>query len=215
LDPVEQVEGAVGAQEDDVERGYDRRDRGLAQEEELREDGDGFEDLGEDPEVLRELALEGSDVRKEKGQRRRTHLAETPAYGIQKDHHNEGRQDCNADQNHGAQLPGDLALAGAWVDVTHDGDGVEGREQVEDLEEVIPFVGFFEEVCVAGDEDERVEELCEEGDTCGATHVSIRSQASNRRTAGSSPSELLLRWMENMRMHFDVMWDKSAAILKA
>lgn len=51
-DPVEQVEAAVGAEEDDVEGGDDGGDGGLAEEEELREDADGFEDLGKDPEVL-------------------------------------------------------------------------------------------------------------------------------------------------------------------
>jgi hypothetical protein len=50
--PVEQVQAAVGAEEDDVEGGDDGRDRGLPEEEELREDADGFEDLRKDPEPL-------------------------------------------------------------------------------------------------------------------------------------------------------------------
>ncbi len=54
-DPVEEVEGAVGAEEDDVEGGDDGRGGGLAEEEELGQDADGFEDLGEDPEPLTEL----------------------------------------------------------------------------------------------------------------------------------------------------------------
>ena len=51
-DPVEQVQAAVGAEEDDVEGGDDGRGGGLPEEEELREDADGFEDLREDPEPL-------------------------------------------------------------------------------------------------------------------------------------------------------------------
>jgi hypothetical protein len=50
--PVEQVERAVGAEEDDVEGRDDSGDCRLAEEEELREDADGFEDLGEGPEPL-------------------------------------------------------------------------------------------------------------------------------------------------------------------
>ena len=52
LDPVEDVEGAVGAQADEVVGVDDRGDGGLAEEEELWENADGFEDLGEDPEDL-------------------------------------------------------------------------------------------------------------------------------------------------------------------
>ena len=51
-EPVDEVEAAVGAQEDNVEGGDDGRDGGLAEEEELREHADGFEHLGEDPEPL-------------------------------------------------------------------------------------------------------------------------------------------------------------------
>lgn len=51
-DPIDEVEGAVGAQEDDVEGGDDGGYGGLAEEEELREDTDRLEDLGEDPEPL-------------------------------------------------------------------------------------------------------------------------------------------------------------------
>ena len=91
-------------------------------------------------------------------------LSETPQVGLVKDEHDEGRDQHAADQDEGAQLPGHLALAGARVDEAHDGDGVEGRQQVKDLEEVVPCAGFMEEVCVARDEDERVEELRQEGD---------------------------------------------------
>lgn len=43
-DPVEDVEGAVGAEEEDVEGGDDRWHGGLAKEEQLGENADGFED---------------------------------------------------------------------------------------------------------------------------------------------------------------------------
>lgn len=52
VDPVEDVEGAVGAQAEEVVGVYDGGDGGLAEKEELREDGDGFEDFGEGPEDL-------------------------------------------------------------------------------------------------------------------------------------------------------------------
>ena len=52
LNPVEDVEGAVGAQADEVVGVDDRGDGGLAEEEELWENADGFEDLREDPEDL-------------------------------------------------------------------------------------------------------------------------------------------------------------------
>jgi len=51
-DPIEDVEEAVAAKRNEVEAVDDSRDRGLAQEEELREDADGLEDDGEGPEEL-------------------------------------------------------------------------------------------------------------------------------------------------------------------
>lgn len=46
-DPVENIETPVGAEEEDVEGCDDCRDRGLAEEQELGEDADRFEDKGE------------------------------------------------------------------------------------------------------------------------------------------------------------------------
>lgn len=45
-------------------------------------------------------------------------------------------------------------------------------------------------------------------------NVSIGHLAAEEGVGANKPSELLLRWMENMRMHFAVMCDMSAAILK-
>ncbi len=146
---------------------------------------------------------------------------ETPPLRRIKDEHHKRRDDHAQHQDQGAQLPGDLALAGARVDEAHDGDGVEGREQVEDFEEVVPRVRLAEEVRVARHEDEGVEELGQEGDTwgrgvcqytvCSTGHVVSRQIDGG---GGNEPSELLFRWMENMRMHFAVMCDKSAATRK-
>ena len=52
-EPVDAVEGAVGAESEEVERIDDGGDGGLSEEEKLREDADGLEDLGQDPEPLR------------------------------------------------------------------------------------------------------------------------------------------------------------------
>jgi hypothetical protein len=50
--PVQDVEEAVGAEGDEVVRIDDGGDSGLAEEKQLRNDADGFEYLGEDPEEL-------------------------------------------------------------------------------------------------------------------------------------------------------------------
>lgn len=46
------------------------------------------------------------------------------------------------------------------------------------------------------------------------TNVSTLHAPGRLRVWEDRPSELLFRWMENMRMHFDVVCDKSAAVLK-
>ena len=50
--PIKNVEEAVCAQCDEVVRVNDCGNSGLAQEEKLRDDADGFEDFGEYPEDL-------------------------------------------------------------------------------------------------------------------------------------------------------------------
>lgn len=52
-DPVEDVQEAVGAECDEVERVDDGRNGGLAEQQQLRDDADGLEDLRKDPEELR------------------------------------------------------------------------------------------------------------------------------------------------------------------
>jgi len=64
-DPVEDVEAAVGAEEEDVEGGDDGGDGGLPEEEELREDADGLEDYGEGEEPLVWQARVSEQVRHE------------------------------------------------------------------------------------------------------------------------------------------------------
>ena len=51
-DPVQHVHGAVCAEGDEVEGVDYGRYGGLAEEEELGDDAEGFEDFGEDPEDL-------------------------------------------------------------------------------------------------------------------------------------------------------------------
>lgn len=52
VDPVEDVQAAVEAEREEVVGVDDGGDGGLAEEEELREDADGFENIGEVPEPL-------------------------------------------------------------------------------------------------------------------------------------------------------------------
>ncbi len=44
--------------------------------------------------------------------------------------------------------------------------------------------------------------------------VSDGHDQARREEVGGGPSELRFRWIENMRMHFAVMCDRSAATLK-
>lgn len=75
-----------------------------------------------------------------------------------------------------------------------------------------------EEVDVAGAEDNGVEGLGDDGDTWGAVRtlyqLEIRTETRERRgeRGGNGPSELLLRWMAKMRMHFDRACVRSARI---
>jgi hypothetical protein len=55
VDPVEDVEASVGAEGEEVKGVYDRGDGGLAEEEELWEDTDGFKDYREGPWELRRI----------------------------------------------------------------------------------------------------------------------------------------------------------------
>jgi hypothetical protein len=66
------------------------------------------------------------------------YLSETPAVLVGEDQHDERRQEQAAREDDGGQFPGDLLLSGPRVHKAHDADGVEGREEVEDLEEVVP-----------------------------------------------------------------------------
>jgi hypothetical protein len=48
-DPVQDIHEAVGTKCDEVEGIDDSRNRGLTEEEQLRDDANGFEDFGKDP----------------------------------------------------------------------------------------------------------------------------------------------------------------------
>ena len=66
----------------------------------------------------------------------------------------------------------------------------------------------MENVDVAGAEDDGVEDLGDEGDTCDRLEsiLALRGKL--------LPSALRLRWMAKMRMHFDNRWRQSPVILK-
>lgn len=57
IDPVQDIEKTIGAEGKQIERIYNRRDRGLAQEKKLRENADRFEYYREVPEPLREAPI--------------------------------------------------------------------------------------------------------------------------------------------------------------
>lgn len=97
-----------------------------------------------------------------------THDAEAPVGLGLEDQHHKGREQQRAGYDGGSELPGYFTLAGAGVGPAHDEDGVEGREDVEHFEEVVPWYRLVEEVEVAGAEDYRVEDLGDEGDACFA-----------------------------------------------
>jgi len=160
--PVEQVERAVGAKEDDVKGRDDGGNGRLAEEEELREDTDGLEDLGEGPEPLGGL-VERTAQYPSTGRGGKAHLSKVP--GLAKDHHDDGGENQAAEEDDATQLPSDLTLPCSRIDEAHYPEGVEGRKQVEDLEKVVPWPGFREEVGVSRDEDGRVKDLGDEGDT--------------------------------------------------
>lgn len=90
---------------------------------------------------------------------RGTNVCETPQFFGLKDEHDDWGEDQACKTRCCAQLPCDLALAGARVDESHDGEGVEGGEEVEDFEEVVPCVCFLEEVGVTSYEDGCIKEL--------------------------------------------------------
>jgi len=55
-EPVDAVESAVGSECDEVEGVDNGRDSCLSQEEKLREDADGFEDLRKHPHPLEDVS---------------------------------------------------------------------------------------------------------------------------------------------------------------
>lgn len=150
LDPIQDIEGAIGAEGEEIEGVDDGGDGGLAEQEELREDADGFEDEGEVDQHFDGVVL--------------ALFSEDEVYEWRED-------ECSAEAV-GAELPGCFALAGAGVDAEHEQQDVEGGEDVEDLEDEIPYRGCWvgeEEVDIAGAEDAGIEGLGDEGDTFSAS----------------------------------------------
>lgn len=94
-----------------------------------------------------------------------THVKETPlSFGL-KDQHRERREDQRPEEAGSAQLPRQLPLARSWEHPLHDADGVERREDVDELEDgVVRDRMRAEEVCVPRQEDEGVKDLGYEGD---------------------------------------------------
>lgn len=81
-----------------------------------------------------------------------------------KDEYKEGGEDEGFGKDEVGEFLGDFFFVCVGVDEVYDVEGVEGGEEVKDFEEVVLGVGFDEEVCVVGYEDESVEELGKEGD---------------------------------------------------
>ena len=93
------------------------------------------------------------------------HFSERPVDLVAEYQHHKWREEEAAEEDHATQLPGNLTLSCSRVDEAHYPEGVERREQVEDLEEVVPWPCFGEEIGIPCDEDGRVEDLGNEGDT--------------------------------------------------
>lgn len=74
--------------------------------------------------------------------------------------HDEGRDQQRSAQRRSSQLPGDLTLPRARELPPHYDDDVDGRQDVEDLEEQVPGIGLAEQVGVSRAEDDGVEDLC-------------------------------------------------------
>jgi len=94
------------------------------------------------------------------------YLSKPPKVLLYKDQHHKRRQHQATPRDHGAHFPRHLALTGPRIDKTHDSNGVEGREEVEYLEEEIPAVYLLEQIGVSGEEHEGVEHLRDEGYAC-------------------------------------------------
>jgi hypothetical protein len=140
--------------------------------------------------------------------RQKAYDSETPVLLGLKDEHDEGGYEQRAAYDGCTHFPGNFALAGTRVGPAHYEDGVEGREDVEHLEEEVPWYLLVEEVEVAGAEDGGVEDLCYKGDTWFV--VSGRVAGTGDASGSDAPSALLLRWMEKMRTHFAARCERSA-----
>lgn len=128
----------------------------------MRQHTNGFEYNAEDPGVL---------------------INRPAAVGaLAEDHHDKGGGDERAEEDGGAEFPGVFALAGPGV-AEHDEDYVDAGEDVEDLEGCVPEevdAGGVDADCegkgeVAAAEDDEVEELCYERDSCKMVSVSLKS----------------------------------------
>ncbi|CAG1994984.1 unnamed protein product [Fusarium graminearum] len=93
---------------------------------------------------------------------------ETSVLASLKDEHDDWRQDEGAAKNDSANLPRDLTLAGTRVDPLHDGQNINRRKDVKDLEDNVPWHTLSKQVEIAGAEDESVQDLRDEGDALGA-----------------------------------------------
>jgi len=113
----------------------------LAEEEELGEDADRFEDYAEDPEDLHK----------------------TPLIFLLKSQHHERRQNSTSHETRPSKLPRLLPLPRPRVDPYHQKYDVQRACNVEDLDDEVPHAIYLEEIQVSGDEDETVEGLRDEG----------------------------------------------------
>lgn len=144
--PVEDVEGAVGAEREQVVGVDYGWDGGLAEEEQLRKNAGGFEDYGEGPHDLHP----------------------PPIPRLLKDHHHHRRTNRAPHQTRSAQLPRLLALPRARVHPQHQEQDVHAAQDVEDLQDRVPRCVELEDVEVASHEDGAVKGLRDEGDALGA-----------------------------------------------
>lgn len=136
-DPIEDVEGAVGTESQEVIRVNNRRNRSLSEQDQLRQYANRLQDNGKGP----------------------AELHETPVSLLLEYHHDERRRNQTTTKTKCAKFPCLLTLSSARIHTKHDKQDVEGRENVEYLEDEVPPGVNVEEIEVARAEDKGVESL--------------------------------------------------------
>lgn len=83
------------------------------------------------------------------------------------DQHGEGRDEQRAEETACPKLPSQLSFSSPGEGPLHDGNGVEGGQDVDNLEDaVVEHLVCAKKIGISREEDEAVEDLGYERDTC-------------------------------------------------